>query len=256
MTGKHRFTTDEVDKFSTVELISELKRRYQVLSRPNRNCVLLGPSLSGVSTQADVLRREWGLCSLKRVEFLPNSNASLTEAVAKMSIEIDSFRCRKGFVLENFPVNEEEATLFDDMLAKKHKERMEYRTILLNMPHNNDIESEASLDQLMSRASGHLIHKPSGRIYNSNVSELAPQTSKTDDVTGEALVGPSYDISSLKANVASWWSTRQPILERYFGSRLERVDASQPMDSVSSAINQVLLIPRKAMQDDIGNASS
>ena len=241
MSGKHRFATEEIEKFSTVDLITELKRRYQVLSRPERSCLLVGAPYTGTATQASFLRKEWGLCSIKRHDILPKADSDLNDAVTKLSEEIGSFRCRRGFALENFPETGQEAKLFDQMIQSKHQEKKDYQVILLSMPHASDAEKEASVRQLTSRATGHMLHEPSGRIYNANVPEIAPQTPNVDDITGEPLVCPRMDPAGIAGAFSDWFTNKETTLRQFYGNRIRSVDASQSRDTVSMNISRMLL---------------
>jgi adenylate kinase len=244
MAGKHRFATEEIEKFSTVDLVAELKRRYQVLSRPERSCILLGAPWSGVSTQVSFLRKEWGTCSIKRDDILNSAQTDLHEAVKKLSEEIGSFRCRRGFVLQNFPESEEEAQAFDGMIKEKHANRADYKVIVLGMPHGDEQDTEASITELSKRATGHMIHQQSGRVYNSHVAELSPQTPNVDDVTGESLVCPRFDIAGLAIQARSWWSEKETSLRAFYHYRMQLVDAKKSCDQVSMDISRILLEPK------------
>jgi adenylate kinase len=237
----HRFATEEIEKFSTVDLITELKRRYQVLSRPERSCVLLGHPYSGITSQSAFLRKEWGLCSIKREDIFKKPEADIQDALIKLSAEISSFRCRRGFVLENFPETEREAKLFDAMLSKKQDGAKSYTPIMLSTPSDNDEARASSLQIVKERASGHMVHESSGRVYNNSVSELSPQIANVDDITGEPLVCPRRDPSQISDTVRAWWNERKPQLESYFGSRLHVLDASQSRDQVSTELSKILL---------------
>jgi adenylate kinase len=247
MSSKHRFATEEIEKFSTLDLISELKRRYQVLSRPERSCVILGAPNSGVSSEAGFLRKEWGLCSIKREDFLPKDDTDLNVGLNKLSEEISSFRCRRGFAIQHFPQSSSEAALLDQMISAKHEKRKDYKVILLTMPHETDEERVESEKTLTSRATGHLVHQPSGRCYNSNVSELAPQTANVDDITGEPLVCPKNDLSGLAYRIKTWWQTQEPSIASYYGSRAQKVDAAKSRDQVSKDVSRILLTTTCAM---------
>ena len=244
MAGKHRFATEEIEKFSTVDLVAELKRRYQVLSRPERSCVVLGAPWAGVSTQVNFLRKEWGTCSIKRDDFLNSAQTDLHDAVKKLSDEIGSFRCRRGFVLQSFPESAEEAQAFDNMIKEKHANRADYKVIVLGMPHGDDQEIEASITELSKRATGHMVHQQSGRVYNSNVAELAPQTPNVDDVTGEPLVCPRFDTSGLANQARSWWIEKERSLRNFYHNRIQIVNAKKSCDQVSMDISRILLEPK------------
>jgi adenylate kinase len=240
MASKHRFATEEIERFSTVDLISELKRRYQVLSRPERSCVLLGPDYAGVETQATFLRKEWGMCTIKRTDILKQSR-SLDAAIKELSDEIGSFRCRRGFAVSHFPETTEEAKAFDDMIASKHSRHSDYKVFIIDLPSVDDTARRTSSDILSKRARGMLLHPQSGRIYNTTEPELAPQTTNLDDVTGESLVCPNWNLSDLQERVNDWWDVRLPQVRSFFGSRCRFVDAARARDTVSVEISKTLL---------------
>jgi len=240
MSSKHRFATEEIEKFSTVDLISELKRRYQVLARPERSCVLLGPDYSGVNTQAAFLRKEWGLCTIKREDILKESH-SLDAAMKTLSDEIGSFRCRRGFALTHFPETVEEAAALDNMVSSKHPKKVDYKVFMLDLPSDSEAARKSSSDILSRRAQGMLIHPSSGRIYNTNDPDLAPQSPNVDDVTGDSLVCPNWKLSDLENKLTDWWANRRSPVSSFFGSRACYIDGSKSRDSVSIEISRTLL---------------
>ena len=240
MASKHRFATEEIERFSTVDLISELKRRYQVLSRPERSCVLLGPDYAGVETQAAFLRKEWGLCTINRTDIMKQSIA-LDAAIKDLSDEIGSFRCRRGFAVSNFPESTEEAKAFDDMIRSRHSKHADYKVFVIDLPSSDDTMRQKSFMMLDHRARGMLLHPQSGRIYNTTEPELAPQTANIDDVTGEGLVCPNWDLSGLQKKLNNWWEIRLPEVNAFYRTRCRFIDASRPRDSVSVEISKILL---------------
>jgi adenylate kinase len=248
--AKHRFATEEMERFSTVDLIAELKRRYQVLSRPTRNSVVLGHPFSGVDTQAGFLRKEWGMCKISRKEVIPKPGEDVTEAIRRLSDEIGSFRCRRGFVLENFPQTVEEAQAFDAMLEHQHPDRKTYQAFLLTMPSETDSERTSSLEAIRKRAMGNLVHEASGRVYNETSPELSPLAANVDDITGEPLVCPRTDIPAIIEETNRWWSIKEPMLKKYFGRRLYHVDSSLSRDQISAEFT------RKLLDEDYGVSKS
>lgn len=239
--SNHRFASDEVEKFSTVQLLAELKRRYQVLSRPERSCVLLGPSYSGVTTQSAFLQKEWGMCSIRRKDILPNAESDLGKGMSKLSEEIGSFRCRRGFVLSNFPESEQEAQSLDDMLGKKHPSKQNYQVFALGIP--SEVGVDEAIRTFSQRAEGHLVHEPSGRTYNDNVPEMSPQIPHKDDVTGEPLVCPSWNLTDLPDRIRNWSITIRPSLQQYYKTKFLEVNSLDPIDAVSINLSKHLLKP-------------
>lgn len=237
----HRFATEEMERYSTIDLISELKRRYQVLSRPRMGCVVSGPPMSGVATQSSFIKKEWGVCSISRDDIFKSSPTGLAEAMNSLSDELASFRCRRGFVLSNFPQGREEATNFDNMLMKSHADKTDYKVILLTVPSGTDDARDKSIDELTRRATGELHHPSSGRVYNSNVQILSPQVPNVDDVTSEPLVCSNVGISSLRDRICSWWDTTENELRDYYANRVQKVDATNSPESVSLDISAFLM---------------
>lgn len=255
MSKKHRFATEEVETFSTVDLIAELKRRYQILSRPEGSCVIIGPPSAGSSTQAAFLRKDWGFCSISREDFLP-ANTDLTRGLARLSEELASFRCRRGFAVAHFPETATEAAAFDEMLNTKHPDWKDYKVVLLSLPSENDDKRTESSACLLGRAKGHLVHQASGRIYNSSVPELSPQTANTDDVTGESLTSPKWELSDFTDRLNKWWSINEPSVRKYYRSRISNVDAEQGIHSVSHDISKVFLAEEKEANSNTKNDTS
>lgn len=181
------------------------------------------------------------MCLIKRADVLPKPDSDLHEAVTRLSDEIGSFRCRRGFVIENFPETRQESGLFDSMISKSHVSRKAYAPILLTMPSATDEDRKASLEVISKRATGHMVHESSGRVYNSAVPELSPQVSNIDDITGETLVCPRRDLAGLTQSADRWWTRQEPEIKDYYGDRLKKVESSQTRDQVSFEISKILL---------------
>lgn len=211
-----------------------------MLARPQRSCVLLGADYAGVQTQAAFLRKEWGLCTIKRDDIMKESN-SLDTTMRKLSEEIGSFQCRRGFALTHFPATVEEATALDEMISSKHPNKSDYKVFMLDLPSSNEAERKKSSEILNSRARGMLLHPTSGRIYNTTDPELAPQSPNVDDVTGEGLVCPTWNLSDLENRLNDWWNHRRPAITTFFKTRCCCIDASKSRDLVSVEISRTLL---------------
>jgi hypothetical protein len=177
------------------------------------------------------------------------SEENLSKSIDKLSEEIGSFRCRRGFVISNFPESSQEAAAFDSMIREKHENRKDYKIFMLTVPSANDEERLHSTEVLTSRATGMMLHPASGRLYNANVPELAPQSSNIDDVTGEPLVCPKWDLSNLGERLNAWWNIKQQDISNYYQERLERFNALESRDNVSIEICKTLL-QSNAMSSD------
>ena len=105
---------EQLEEVSTVELLTELKRRYRVLQRPEGSVLLLGPPAAGKHTQAKFVRAEFGLCGLDGDKVKAENNTM--ETLKRISDQLQHPRCRRGFVITGFPSNAEEASSFEKML--------------------------------------------------------------------------------------------------------------------------------------------
>ena len=102
-----------------------------------RNIVLIGPPGAGKGTHARILQKEFGIPHLSTGEMLRAAAASGSEAGLKIKALIDggnfvpdevmvpfvvdkinSSECKKGFILDGFPRNLEQAELLDKMLSE------------------------------------------------------------------------------------------------------------------------------------------
>lgn len=132
-----RVSPEDLESVPTAELITELKRRHQLLNRPPKNVAVLGPPCAGKRSQADALRRAFGLCrlSLRQVEAdgdavplgrrahglgIPSKSdedGSIVIRFSSIFIHVERHEssrgklkeslqrpeCRRGFVLDGFP---------------------------------------------------------------------------------------------------------------------------------------------------------
>merc|ERR1719191_1647751 len=94
---------EELGAVPTLDLLNELKRRHNVLSRPPLRAAVLGGPCAGKHTQAEVLRREFGACRVSATELFGGSNASGdAAALDALEVKLEEPRCRRGFVLDGF----------------------------------------------------------------------------------------------------------------------------------------------------------
>jgi len=213
---------EELDNFSTLDLLTELRRRYSVLTHPPRSAVLLGPPGSGRASQAAALRRDWGLCAIDG-EVARASG----DALKSISEKLATTQCRRGFALHRFPASAEEARGLDRMLETDYKDKpvfREYRVVLLDSP------EEAALQ---ARSAGKLVHSASGRIYGKESSE------GVDEVTGAKLQSREDNYAG---RYKQWLETKEAVLQ-YFraGRAVSVVDAGKPVEEVASEVGKILM---------------
>ena len=74
----------------TAELLSELKRRHELLNREPKSVALLGPPCAGKRSQADGLRRAFGLCRLSLKDLGTDAEAVPLGSTGRMALRIRS----------------------------------------------------------------------------------------------------------------------------------------------------------------------
>ena len=214
------------------------------------NLVLLGPPGSGKGTQAallseryqiphistgDMLRREvergtaLGLevaAALNRGELVSNP------LVAGMVLQrLDAEDCARGFVLDGFPRNAEQAALLDGVLAELG--RGIERVLLL----------EIADEVIVSRNAGRLVHPASGRTYH--VDFDPPLSAGVDDFTGEPLVQREDDHHETVRERLRVYHLESVRLIEFYRNRgqLVVVDGGCGVDEVSDAVRQAIETP-------------
>ena len=71
--------TPDLRNIRLEDLLSEVRRRHQLESKPRLNIVLIGPPGSGKGTQAPVIKEDLGLCHLATGDMLRDAVAAGTE---------------------------------------------------------------------------------------------------------------------------------------------------------------------------------
>ncbi len=133
---------EELDNFSTLDLLTELRRRYAVLQHPLRSAAIIGPPGSGRESQAKALRRDWGLCVIDGEEARTSA-----DALHSISEKLSTGQCRRGFALYRFPQTPEEARGLDKMLETDFKENKvfrDYRVVALVSEDSEGLKERSS----------------------------------------------------------------------------------------------------------------
>ena len=94
-------SSEDITNVSTVDLLAELRRRYEVLSRPERSAVFMGAEGEEF---ANKMNKEFGVCVLDGNKF----------DLSEISKRLTHHQCRRGFALFGF---KQEAAGFDRMLS-------------------------------------------------------------------------------------------------------------------------------------------
>lgn len=232
-----------LDKVSTADLLEELKRRYNCLSKPEGRYVFLGAPGSGKGTQSLNLHKSHCYCHISTGDMLRDAVAAGTELGKKakgimaagqlvpddlvlelLAERVRSPECARGFILDGYPRNQEQAEALDKLLAS-HKQKLD-GVIYFDTPE----------ETLIQRISGRRVHPGSGRVYHTVFHP--PKVPGKDDVTGEDLIQRKDDNEeTLRKRLHVFAKQTFPLVKRYEQQGLlQRVDGSLSSASVSSQL--------------------
>ncbi|WRX15364.1 Adenylate kinase [Theobroma cacao] len=264
----------------SVDIMTELLRRFKCSSKPDKRLILIGPPGSGKGTQSPIIKDDYCLCHLATGDMLRAAVAAKTllgikakESMDKGELVSDDLvvgiideamkkpSCQKGFILDGFPRTVVQAQKLDEMLQKQGTKIDK----VLNFAIDDSILEE--------RITGRWIHPSSGRTYHTKFappkvpgvddvgsmgcsvllhiqsrrfSLLAPYISSYSccslKVTGEPLIQRKDDTPAvLKSRLEGFHRQTEPVID-YYGSKgiLANLHAERPPNEVTSEVLKVL----------------
>lgn len=223
---------EDLEGVATAELLSELKRRHNLLSRPGARVAVLGPPCAGKRTQAEALRRAFGICRVSGSDLLGGSaeggGSPDERAVSMLTGLLDQPQCRRGFVLEGFPTTVSQAQRLQEALERQGKAPLE-RAIFLDAPE----------ESLLDRCRGRMVHLPSGRLYHERLK--SPIDEGLDDFTSEALVGIPHDDTKFQTCLKKYQEDSKLLREFFTRAGVaSEVQATGKADVVAAACSDAL----------------
>ncbi|KAH9708335.1 Adenylate kinase 4 [Citrus sinensis] len=231
----------------SVDMMTELLRRFKCSSKPDKRLVLIGPPGSGKGTQSPVIKDEYCLCHLATGDMLRSAVAAKTplgikakEAMDKGELVSDDLvvgiineamkkpSCEKGFILDGFPRTVVQAEKLDEMLEKQGTEIDK----VLNFAIDDSILEE--------RITGRWIHPASGRSYHTKFAP--PKVYGFDDVTGEPLIQRKDDTAQvLKSRLEAFHKQTELVIDYYAKKGvLAQLHAENPPKEVTVEVQKVL----------------
>ncbi|KAG8503678.1 hypothetical protein CXB51_001661 [Gossypium anomalum] len=264
---------------ASVDIMTELLRRFKCSSKPDKRLILIGPPGSGKGTQSPMIKDDYCLCHLATGDMLRAAVAAKTplgikakEAMDKGELVSDDLvvgiideamkkpSCQKGFILDGFPRTVVQAQKLDEMLEKQGTKIDK----VLNFAIDDSILEE--------RITGRWIHPSSGRTYHTkfappkvpgldDANEALTQLAKVEAlglecpgsrlimcrslsfiVTGEPLIQRKDDTPAvLKSRLEAFHRQTEPVID-YYGSKgiLANLPAEKPPKEVTSEVQKVL----------------
>lgn len=231
----------------SLDIMTELLRRFKCSSKPDKRLILIGPPGSGKGTQSPIIKDEYCLCHLATGDMLRAAVAAKTPlgVIAKETMEkgelvsddlvvgiIDEAMkkpsCQKGFILDGFPRTVAQAEKLDEMLQKQGTKIDK----VLDFAIDDSILEE--------RITGRWIHASSGRTYHTKFAP--PKVPGIDDVTGEPLMQRKDDTAAvLKSRLEAFHRQTEPVIDYYTKKGVvAKLPAEKPPKEVTVEVQKVL----------------
>lgn len=231
----------------SVDIMTELLRRFKCSSKPDKRVILIGPPGSGKGTQSPLIKDEFCLCHLATGDMLRAAVAAKTplgvkakEAMDKGDLVSDDLvvgiideamkkpSCQKGFILDGFPRTVVQAQKLDEMLQKQGAKIDK----VLDFAIDDSILEE--------RITGRWIHPSSGRSYHTKFAP--PKVHGLDDVTGEPLIQRKDDTAEvLKSRLEAFHRQTEPVIDYYAKKGiLAKLHAEKPPMEVTVEVQKAL----------------
>ncbi|KAJ0095874.1 hypothetical protein Patl1_16900 [Pistacia atlantica] len=231
----------------SVDIMTELLRRFKCSSKPDKRLVLIGPPGSGKGTQSPIIKDDYCLCHLATGDMLRAAVAAKTplgikakEAMDKGELVSDDLvvgiideamkkpSCQKGFILDGFPRTVVQAEKLDEMLKNQGRKIDK----VLNFAIDDSILEE--------RITGRWIHPSSGRTYHTKFAP--PKVPGVDDVTGDPLIQRKDDTPQvLKSRLEAFHKQTEPVIDYYTKKGvLAELHAEKPPKEVTVEVQKAL----------------
>ncbi|KAI3787277.1 hypothetical protein L1987_41636 [Smallanthus sonchifolius] len=240
-------SSTSLEDVPSLDIMTELLRRFKCSSKPDKRLILIGPPGSGKGTQSPIIKDEYCLCHLATGDMLRAAVAAKTplgikakETMERGELVSDDLvvgiideamkkpSCQKGFILDGFPRTVAQAEKLDEMLEKQGTKIDK----VLDFAIDDSILEE--------RITGRWIHASSGRTYHTKFAP--PKVPGIDDVTGEPLMQRKDDTAAvLKSRLEAFHRQTEPVID-YYNKKgvVAKLPAEKPPKEVTAEVQKVL----------------
>lgn len=210
-----------------------------------KSIILIAPPAAGKGTQSDLLVSKYGFAHISTGEML--REVAKTDDDIKNQLESGSLisddivfnllenrlkddDCKKGFILDGFPRNVNQAIKYDELVKK------------LGVTSNVAIFLDVSKDMACKRIVGRVTCPRCGRVYNELIEDVKPKVSgKCDDcnVLLDKRSDDNYDTFAKRYDV--YYENTAPLIDYYLEKGiLNKVDSGLGKDSVFKVIENIV----------------
>ncbi|KVI05765.1 Adenylate kinase, partial [Cynara cardunculus var. scolymus] len=204
-------TTTSLEDVPSLDMMTELLRRFKCSSKPDKRLILIGPPGSGKGTQSPIIKDEYCLCHLATGDMLRAAGELVSDDLVVGIIDeaMKKPSCQKGFILDGTKIDKVLDFAIDDSILEE-------------------------------RITGRWIHASSGRTYHTKFAP--PKVHGIDDVTGEPLMQRKDDTAEvLKSRLQAFHKQTEPVIDYYRNKGVvAKLPAEKPPKEVTVEVQKVL----------------
>ena len=210
-----------------------------------KSIILIAPPAAGKGTQSDMLVEKYGFAHISTGDMLrevAKHDSSIKELLESGNMISDDIvfgllrdrllqdDCKKGFILDGFPRNVNQAITYDGMVNELG--------VTSNIVIYLDVDRETAFKRIVGRVSCPKCH----RVYNDLISESMPRVSGKCDDCGELLVKRTDDNSETFTTRYDVYNKNTAPLIEYYEKKgiLNKVDSGKGKDSVFKVIEKIV----------------
>lgn len=210
-----------------------------------RSIILIAPPAAGKGTQSDMLVEKYGFAHISTGDML--REVAKTDEVIKSKLEngelisddivfdllhkrLKQEDCKKGFILDGFPRNVNQAKRYDLMIDEFG--------ISSNVVIYLDVDKETALKRIVGRVSCPTCH----RVFNDMIEEAMPKVSGKCDDCGSELIRRTDDNSeTFGKRYDVYINNTAPLIDYYLEKGiLHKVDSGMGKDEIFEVIENIL----------------